>query len=126
MALRILIADDVQDSVNAVAVLLRIHGHEVHAVSDGASAFKATAELEPEVVLLDLQMPGLNGLDACRAIRRQEGGQNILLIAYTGWARDVDVARALEAGFDLHLSKPLDFDDLLAALQRAPLPRSRL
>jgi CheY-like chemotaxis protein len=124
MGLRILIADDVQDSADALKALLGAHGHEVTTVNDGARALAATVALGPDVVILDLQMPGLSGFDVCRAIRRHDWGKKMLMIAHTGWARDEDIRRVLEAGFDLHMSKPMKIEDLLRALQRVDQPRS--
>ena len=118
MTLRILIADDVADSANALEALLRMEGHEVYTSYDGAEALAIALDLRPEVVLLDLQMPGLSGFDVCRAIRRQDWGQQILIVAHTGWVRDEDIRGALNAGFDLHMSKPMDIQTLLAALQQ--------
>jgi CheY-like chemotaxis protein len=118
MGRRILIADDVQDSANALKALLAAHGHEVHTAYDGAKALASTVDARPDVVILDLQMPGLNGLDVCRAIRRHDWGKKMLLIAHTGWAREEDIRRASEAGFDLHMAKPVRIEKLLLALQR--------
>jgi len=116
MGLRILIADDVQDSANALKALLAAHGHEVHTAYDGAKTLASTVDARPDVVILDLQMPGLSGFDVCRAIRRHEWGQQMLLIAHTGWVREEDIKRAKEAGFDLHMSKPMKIEDLLRVL----------
>ena len=123
MGLRILIADDVHDSANALKALLSAHGHEVTTVYDGAKALASTVDDRPDVVILDLQMPGLNGFDVCRAIRRNDWGKKMLMIAHTGWARNEDIRRALDAGFDLHMAKPMKIEELLVALKRAELPR---
>ena len=122
--MRIVIADDVQDSANALKALLAIHGHEIHTAFDGVRALSATVESHPDVVVLDLQMPGLNGLDVCRAIRRHDWGKDILMIAHTGWARAEDIRRAMDAGFDMHMAKPMRIEELLVALQRVELPRA--
>ena len=87
--------------------MLGAHGHEVHVVHDGVKALAATAEWKPDVVILDLQMPGLNGLVVCRAIRRHAWGKQMLMIAHTGWARNEDILRAKDAGFDRHMAKPI-------------------
>ena len=123
MGLRILIADDVHDSANALKALLNAHGHEVTTVYDGAKALASTVDDRPDVVILDLQMPGLNGFDVCRAIRRHDWGKKMLMIAHTGWARDEDIKRAMDSGFDFHMAKPMKIEDLLVALKRAEMPR---
>ena len=124
MAMRIVIADDVEDSANVLKALLALHGHQIQTAFDGVRALLATIDSRPDVVVLDLQMPGLNGLDVCRAIRRHEWGKHILMIAHTGWARDEDIRRAMDAGFDLHMAKPMKIGELLLALQRVVLPRA--
>ena len=124
MGVRILIADDVQDSANAVKALLEVHGYEAYTVYDGARALAGTVAIQPDVVILDLQMPGLSGFEVCQAIRRHEWGKAILMVAHTGWARDEDARRAKEAGFDLYMSKPMKIEELLRVLagvgQRQP------
>ena len=116
MAIRILIADDQQNSADALRALLHVQGYEAYTVYDGARALAATVALQPDVVLLDLQMPGLNGFDVCRAIRRHQWGKKILMIAHTGWSREEDVQRAKESGFNLHMAKPVKIDELLRVL----------
>jgi CheY-like chemotaxis protein/two-component sensor histidine kinase len=109
---RILVVDDNQDSVDSIAILLRAMGNEVHTAQDGLEAVAAAAEFQPEVVLLDLGLPKLNGFDAARSIREQPGGPERVLIALTGWGQEKDCRRSKEAGFDHHLTKPIDFDVL--------------
>jgi PAS domain S-box-containing protein len=105
---RIVVADDNRDAADSLALLLRLAGHEVHAVHDGQGAVEAAAWFKPDVAFLDLGMPRLNGLEAARRIREQPWGQNILLVAVTGWGQEEDKRRAAEAGFDRHLTKPVD------------------
>jgi CheY-like chemotaxis protein len=115
---RILVVDDNQDSADSIAILLRTMGHEVHTAHDGLEAVDATAEFQPDMVLLDLGLPKLNGFDAARRIREQPGGRERVVIALTGWGQEEDRRRSKEAGFDHHLTKPIDFGvlrDLLAA-----------
>jgi CheY-like chemotaxis protein len=107
-ARRILVADDNRDAANSVALMLRLDGHEVHTAYDGQEAVEAAGWFRPEVVVLDIGMPKLNGYEVCRHIRRQPWGQGIVLIALTGWGQDEDKRRASEAGFDRHLTKPVD------------------
>jgi signal transduction histidine kinase/ActR/RegA family two-component response regulator len=104
---RILIADDDVDAADSLAELLRIQGHEVHVVYDGATALATFARVDPDAVLLDLGMPNKSGLEVARAIRQQAGGQRATLIAVTGWAQERHRRLALEAGFDHHLTKPM-------------------
>ena len=105
-----------------LAMLLRIEGNEVATAYDGAEALEAAARLRPDVVLLDIGMPKLNGYDACRRIRAEPWGQGMVLIALTGWGRQ-DKRRTEEAGFDAHVVKPVDPSALLTLLGRLPQPR---
>jgi CheY-like chemotaxis protein len=85
-------------------------------VHDGAAAVQACAEFDPQLLLLDIGMPGLNGYEACRAIRAQAGGERRTLVAVTGWGQPQDVASGQEAGFDHHLVKPVDMQALMQLL----------
>jgi PAS domain S-box-containing protein len=105
---RILVADDNVDSAESLAMLLEILGHEVRTAHDGQEAVEVAAELRPEVILLDIGMPRLNGYDACRRIREEPWGKGILIVALTGWGQDEDRNRSREAGFDHHLVKPVE------------------
>jgi CheY-like chemotaxis protein len=119
---RILVADDNRDAADSLAMILRLAGHEVHAAHDGREAVEAAAWFRPDVALLDIGMPKLNGYEACRRIREQPWGMNIVLVAITGWGQEEDKRRASEAGFDHHLTKPVDpaaLEPLLATLNRA-------
>jgi CheY-like chemotaxis protein len=118
-ARRILVADDNRDAADSLAMMLRLYGHEVHAVHDGQEAVEAAEWFRPDVALLDIGMPKLNGYDACRRIRAQPWGQGILLVATTGWGQEEDKRRAMEVGFDRHLTKPVahaDLEKLLAGV----------
>jgi PAS domain S-box-containing protein len=119
---RILVADDLPDSVDSLAILLRLMGHDTRTAHDGLEAVQAAATFRPDVVLLDIGMPKMNGYEAARCIRQQPWGQNIFLIALTGWGQEEDKRRAVEAGFDHHLTKPVDPDALrtLLAGERYP------
>jgi PAS domain S-box-containing protein len=105
---RILVADDNRDAADSLTMLLRIGGHEVHAVHDGEEAVDAAAWFRPDLALLDIGMPKLNGFEAARRIREQPWGGGMTLVAVTGWGQEEDKRRATEAGFDLHLIKPVD------------------
>ena len=115
----ILVVDDNQDAALSLALLLEITGHEVRTAYDGLEAIDAAAEFRPDVVLMDLGMPKLNGYEAARRIREQPWGKRMVLVAVTGWGQEEDRRRTAEAGFDGHLVKPVDhaaFVELLAAL----------
>ncbi len=120
---RILVADDNRDAADSLAMMLRLGGHEVHAVHDGQEAVDATAWFRPDLALLDIGMPKLNGLQAAHLIREQPWGRQVVLAAITGWGQDEDKRKATEAGFDRHLTKPVDpaaLDKLLASLPGLP------
>ena len=117
---RILVVDDNEDSADSIAILLRTMGNEVHTAYDGLEAVGAAAAFQPDVVLLDIGLPKLNGFEAASRIREQPGGSDIMLIALTGWGQEEDRRRSKEAGFDHHMTKPIDFDilqELLAAMK---------
>ena len=105
---RILIVDDNQDSADSLAMFLKIKGYEVGTAYDGEQAVEAAEALRPDVVLLDIGMPNLDGYDACRRIRQQPWGQGMFLIALTGWGQEEDRRRTEEAGFNQHMVKPVD------------------
>ncbi|CAN5704044.1 hypothetical protein BH23CYA1_BH23CYA1_13250 [soil metagenome] len=115
-ARRILIVDDNEDSALSLAMLFEITGDETQTAHDGLAAIEAAADSRPDVVLLDIGLPGLNGYEAARAIREQPWGQNMILIALTGWGQPEDRRKSTEAGFDAHMVKPIDHDDLLQLL----------
>jgi PAS domain S-box-containing protein len=117
---RILVVDDNEDSAESLAMLLRLAGNEVETANTGREAVDTAGRYLPEVVLMDIGMPGLNGYDACRLIREQPWGKGMLLIAQTGWGQDGDRRRAEEAGFDGHLVKPLDHGALSRLLESIP------
>jgi CheY-like chemotaxis protein len=107
--LRILIVDDNRDCAEMLAILLSFSGHETHMAHDGVEAVDATTTLQPDVILLDIGLPRLNGYDAARKIRaQQEQPGRPFLVALTGWGQDDDRRRTEEAGFDAHLVKPVD------------------
>jgi CheY-like chemotaxis protein len=115
---RILVADDNRDATESMALVLRLMGHEIHTAHDGLEAVQAAASFRPEVVLLDIGMPKMNGYEAARHIREQPWGEEMALIALTGWGQEEDKRRALEAGFDHHLTKPVDPEVLETLLAR--------
>jgi CheY-like chemotaxis protein len=95
---------------------LRVLGHEVEVAYDGESALEKARAFRPEVVLLDLGMPGMDGYEVARRLRASEAGSHLKLIAQTGWAQEEDRRRTREAGFDAHLAKPVDIGSLQAVL----------
>jgi CheY-like chemotaxis protein len=116
-----LIVDDNTDGADLLAALLERMGNEVHVAYDGEQAVAAEAEFRPDVVLLDLGLPKLNGYEACRRIREQSVGRRVLMIAQTGWGQVEDRQRTREAGFDHHMVKPLDPQALRKLLEDAQL-----
>jgi signal transduction histidine kinase len=117
---RILLADDNQDALESLAALLQCDGHEVHTAGDGAQALEVAAQCRPNVVLLDIGMPKLDGYEVARRIRAEPWGKATILIALTGWGQDEDRRRSREVGFDSHLVKPLDPEALSTMLSRLP------
>src|SRR4051812_684192 len=111
LALRVLVADDNRDAADSLQRLLALSGHEVRVAYDGASAVSVGTEFRPRVAILDIGMPGTNGYDVARALRRRHG-EEVTLVALTGWGQDADRRRASDAGFDHHLTKPVDPETL--------------
>ena len=105
---RILVVDDNLDAAQSLAMLLQMDGHETALAHDGRRALEMAKSFNPEVILLDIGLPLLNGYEVARQVRGQPGGEAIKLIAVTGWGQDQDRQQALAAGFDYHLTKPLD------------------
>lgn len=116
---RILVVDDNRDSALSLAMVLEFMGYRTRTAFDGVEAVEAVAEMKPDVVLLDIGLPRMNGYDAARKIRELPGGDAIYLIAITGWGQDEDRRRSAESGFNLHMVKPVDpvaIEKLLAGL----------
>lgn len=116
---RVLIADDNQDAADSLAMLLRMEGHDVAVARDGKQAVAMADSFRPEVALLDIGMPQLNGYEVAQRIRQGPFGQEIILIAITGWGQSSDKARAVAAGFNHHLTKPIEADALARVLRPA-------
>jgi CheY-like chemotaxis protein len=118
---RVLVVDDNRDGADSLAIMLRLLGNEVKTANDGVEAVAEAERFRPEVILMDVGMPRLNGLDATRRIREQPWGESITIIALTGWGQDNDRARSREAGCDGHLVKPVspaDLERVLGELRR--------
>ncbi|HBI47060.1 MAG TPA: hybrid sensor histidine kinase/response regulator [Planctomycetales bacterium] len=125
-ARRILVVDDNKDSADSLGTLLRVIGNEVRTAYDGPSALETAKEFRPAVVLLDIGLPGMSGHEVARKMRETPEGKEALLIAQTGWGQEEDRLRSTEAGFDAHLTKPLDLaalQSVLAKLDREPAAR---
>jgi signal transduction histidine kinase/ActR/RegA family two-component response regulator len=115
--LRVLIADDNEDAAESLALLLSLEGHEVRTAYSGNAALSVVSEFRPDVALLDIWMPELDGFATAAAIRKRRGGAEVCLIAVTGWGQEADKRRAREAGFAMHLTKPVDPDRVRSVLR---------
>jgi PAS domain S-box-containing protein len=117
---RILVVDDNTDAAESLAQVLRLNGHEVRTAYDGPTALDVARAQAPEVVLLDIGLPGMNGVEVARRMRQSLGLTDALLVALTGYGQDEDRRRSQEAGFNAHLVKPVDLDALHGLLARSP------
>lgn len=115
---RILVADDFPESANTLARLLRQEGNQVEVAHDGLEALEVAERFCPDVILMDIAMPKLNGYEAAQKIREQAWGQKILLVALTGWGQQQDRQRTRAAGFDAHLTKPINFTAIKELLDK--------
>jgi DNA-binding response OmpR family regulator len=93
---------------------LKLSGHEVHVASDGESALEAAGKFQPEIILLDVGLPGMHGYQVAERLRSLPENQNVIIVALTGYGQERDRIRAMEAGFDYHFVKPVDFAKLEA------------
>jgi PAS domain S-box-containing protein len=119
---RILVADDFPQSAETLARLLEKDGNEVQIAKDGVAAVEAAAEFLPDIILMDLAMPRLDGYQAANRIRQQPWGKSMILIALTGWGQQQDRRRTQEAGFDAHLTKPVNYGAIVSLLTRLTPP----
>jgi PAS domain S-box-containing protein len=122
---RILVVDDNVDAATSLAMLLTMTGNETHTAHDGVAALKAAAELRPEIMLLDIGLPKLNGYEVCRRLRREPWGSAVTVIALTGWGQKEDVRNSIEAGFNGHMVKPVELSaltKLLAEVEARDVP----
>jgi CheY-like chemotaxis protein len=113
---RVLVVDDNKDSAESLGMLLRGLGNVVDTAYDGPKALEAARRFRPEIVLLDIGLPGMNGYDVARHMRTMPETRDVILVAQTGWGQEDDIDRSKEAGFDDHLVKPLDVTDLQRVL----------
>ena len=105
---RILVVDDNADAANSLAMILRRMGHDIHTAHDGLEAVHAALTFRPEVILLDIGLPKMNGYDVAKQIRQHPWDKKVAIIAVSGWGQEEDKRRAVEAGFDHHLTKPVE------------------
>ncbi|HLX23660.1 MAG TPA: CHASE3 domain-containing protein [Usitatibacter sp.] len=113
---KVLVVDDNKDGAESLRALVELMGHDARVAFDGRAALAIGAEWAPEVVLLDIGLPGVNGYEICREMRTTPWGRHALIVALTGWGQDQDRRRAQEAGFDRHVVKPIDEDELRGVL----------
>ncbi len=119
---RVLVVDDNEDAADTLSVLLEMLGCEIRTTYNGADALAVASEFKPGVVLLDLGMADMDGLEVARRLRAAEAGEHTVLVATTGWGQEEDRRRTTAAGFDHHLTKPVDHDRLVAIIREASSP----
>jgi CheY-like chemotaxis protein len=113
-----LIVDDNRDSADSLGSMLRIMGNDTRIAYDGEAAVEAATAFRPDLILLDIGLPKLNGYEVCRRIRDQPWGKGMVLIALTGWGQEDDIRRSQQAGFDHHMVKPVEPNALTKLLAR--------
>jgi CheY-like chemotaxis protein len=124
---RILVVDDNADAAVSLSTLLELEGHESIAVHDGTAALEAAEKHQPHVVLLDIGLPQMSGHEVCRRLRALPGGNEIFVVALTGWGQEEDRRKSREAGFDAHLVKPVHYAALASVLgSLSPAGRAQL
>ncbi len=117
---RVLIVDDNRDAAASLAMMLSLLGHELRTAHDGLEALELAEAFRPDLMLLDIGLPRLNGYEICLRIREQPWGKRIYIIAVTGWGQEDDRRRSQEAGFDYHMLKPVDYVELERLLAGMP------
>jgi CheY-like chemotaxis protein len=113
------VVDDSHVAAESLAMLLELEGHEIHTAHDGAEAVRTAERVRPDVVLMDIGLPIVNGYEACRHIRAQAWGASMVMVALTGWGQEDDREQSRAAGFDLHLVKPVDHAELSQVISSA-------
>src|SRR5258706_8223708 len=119
---RCLLIEDHVDAAESLAMLLQLIGHEVEVAFDGADGLAKASNLRPDVVFCDIGLPGMDGYEVARALRAAPETRSAFLIALTGYGQEDDRRRALEAGYDAHLTKPADLEALRRMLEEKPAP----
>jgi len=115
--LRLLVVDDNVDAAESLSALLELAGHSVSVAADGFEALRAAVDFQPDAIFLDIGMPGMSGYEVAQALRRMPSGERLVIAAVTGWGTSEDKARAKDAGFDYHLTKPVDLDSVVKILE---------
>ena len=110
--MKVLVADDNRDAAISLGALLEMSGHEVLIAHDGEEALKIARQAMPDAMILDIGMPRLTGDQVARAVRNEPWGRRVFMVAVTGWGEPEDKERASAAGFDHHLTKPVDVDEI--------------
>jgi CheY-like chemotaxis protein len=116
--LRILIADDNRDAADSLSMLLKLSGHDIKVARTGGEALTVAGQFRPEIGIIDIGMPDMDGYEVAQRIRHEAWGEHMTLIAVTGWGQADDKRRALAAGFDRHMTKPVDPEDLERAFRK--------
>jgi two-component system CheB/CheR fusion protein len=118
LGLRVLVVDDNRDAAGTTALLLKLWGHQPLVAYDGPSALATALDQRPDVILLDIGLPGMTGREVARRLREQPGMNKVLLVALTGYGQASDYQLSQEAGFDLHMVKPYDPETLRLAIAK--------
>jgi PAS domain S-box-containing protein len=121
---RILLVDDNRDSADSLAQLLKLHGHETGVAYGGQECVDAVDEFEPEILILDIGMPGMSGYDVARQLRKSKRGGRVYIIALSGWGEEADLRNSFKAGFDHHFVKPVELDTLINFMAKLPPERN--
>ena len=122
---RVLVVDDNADAAESIGVLLQLWGHEVRLAHSGEEALQAVSDFHPHVVLLDIGLPVMDGYEVARRLRRELGGEEAVVVALTGYGQESDRRQAQEAGFDHHLTKPVEPEALQELLASLSVPSVR-
>jgi CheY-like chemotaxis protein len=123
--LTVLIVDDNRDVVDTLVLLLEMHGHAAYAAHDGLQAISLAEEIHPDVILLDIGLPKIDGYETCRRIRERDWGRRLMVYALTGLDHDDDLDKSKKTGFDMHLTKPVAPEVLLTVLAASPRAPTR-
>ena len=119
-AKRIMVVDDHRDTVETLVELLNLHGYDARAIYDGPSALRELPRFRPDALLVDIELPGMDGCELARMVRAIPGATAIHLVAITGYDQESDRRRAKDAGFDAYLVKPIELESLLSLLSAGP------
>jgi CheY-like chemotaxis protein len=123
--LTVLIVDDNRDVVDTLVLLLEMNGHAAYAAHDGLQAISLAEEIRPDVILLDIGLPKIDGYETCRRIRERDWGRRLMVYALTGLGHEDDLDKSKETGFDMHFTKPVAPEVLLTVLAASPRASTR-